>query len=271
MHEIIKLTAQTIGGEVQQTVNARELHAFLEVGKDFSTWIKDRIEKYGFIEGVDYVKIDSPKMGNPCGEEFSPNLGKNTSRGRPNVEYYISLSMGKELGMVERSDKGREIRQYFIRCEKELKEVQQQMPALPDFTNPAIAARAWAEQYEKNQALIEQSKKDAPKVKWCDRVIAANEHMTITQAAKTLGYPPRKFKDYLRQIGFIYTNADTPMQEQIKTGRAVLRYAHYTSSEGNPVEKPYTHITSKGLKWLYEKLVNDGLIERQQDLFEKTA
>lgn len=147
----------------------------------------------------------------------------------------------------------------------------QQTPALPDFTNPAIAARAWAEQYEKNQALIEQSKIDAPKVKWCDRVIAANEHMTITQAAKTLGYPPRKFKDYLRQIGFIYTNADTPTQEQIKTGRAVLRYAHYTSSEGNPVEKPYTHITSKGLKWLYEKLVNDGLIERQQDLFEKTA
>nr|DAZ83790.1 MAG TPA: KilAC domain protein [Caudoviricetes sp.] len=147
----------------------------------------------------------------------------------------------------------------------------QQTPTLPDFTNPAIAARAWAEQYEKNQALIEQSKIDAPKVKWCDRVIAANEHMTITQAAKTLGYPPRKFKDYLRQIGFIYTNADTPMQEQIKTGRAVLRYAHYTSSEGNPVEKPYTHITSKGLKWLYEKLVNDGLIERQQDLFEKTA
>ena len=147
----------------------------------------------------------------------------------------------------------------------------QQTPALPDFTNPAIAARAWAEQYEKNQALIEKSKIDAPKVRWCDRVIAANEHMTITQAAKTLGYPPRKFKDYLRQIGFIYTNADTPMQEQIKTGRAVLRYAHYTSSEGNPVEKPYTHITSKGLKWLYEKLVNDGLIERQQDLFEKTA
>ena len=147
----------------------------------------------------------------------------------------------------------------------------QQSPALPDFTNPAIAARAWAEQYEKNQTLIEKSKRDAPKVKWCDRVIAANEHMTITQAAKTLGYPPRKFKDYLRQIGFIYTNADTPMQEQIKTGRAVLRYAHYTSSEGNPVEKPYTHITSKGLKWLYEKLVSDGLIERQQDLFEKTA
>lgn len=256
MHEIIKLTAQTIGGEIQQTVNARELHAFLEVGKDFSNWIKDRIEKYGFLENIDYVK-------------FSPNLAKTPNGGRPSVEYYISLSMGKELGMVERSDKGREIRQYFIRCEKELKEVQQRMPAIPQTLPEAL--RLAADLAEQNQHLIEQSKMDAPKVKWCDRVIAANEHMTITQAAKTLGYPPRKFKDYLRQIGFIYTNADTPMQEQIKTGRAVLRYAHYTSSEGNPVEKPYTHITSKGLKWLYEKLVNDGLIERQQDLFEKTA
>lgn len=64
MNEIIKLTAQNIGGETQQAVNARDLHSFLEVGKDFSTWIKDRIEKYGFVEDVDFVKIDSPKMGN---------------------------------------------------------------------------------------------------------------------------------------------------------------------------------------------------------------
>ena len=146
-----------------------------------------------------------------------------------------------------------------------------QTPALPDFTNPAIAARAWAEQYEKNQKLLEQAKIDTPKAQWCDRVIAANEHMTVTQVAKTLGFPPRKLKDYLRKIGFIYANADTPMQDQIKTGRAVLRYAHYTTSDGNPVEKPYTHITSKGLKWLYDKLVADGLIEHQQDMFCKTA
>ena len=101
--------------------------------------------------------------------------------------------------------------------------------------------------------------------------MAANESMTITNAAKVIGYPPRKFKDYMRQIGFIYANSDTPMQEHIKAGRAVLRYAHYTTSDGNPVEKPYTHITSKGLKWLYERMVRDGLIEQQQDLFDKTA
>lgn len=257
-NELFALVSQSIGDETQQTVNARELHSFLEVGKDFSTWIKDRIEKYGFVEDVDYVKIDSPKMGNQKGGD------------RRSIEYYISLSMGKEIGMVERTEKGREVRHYFIECEKRLKETRQQMALAIPQTLPE-ALRLAADLAEKNQQLIEQAKIDTPKAEWCDRVTAANEHMTITQAAKTLNYPPRKFKDYLRQIGFIYANSDTPMQEHIKAGRAVLRYAHYTTSDGHAVEKPYTHITTKGLKWLYERMVRDGLIEQQQDLFEKTA
>ena len=93
-NELFALVSQSIGDETQQTVNARELHSFLEVGKDFSTWIKDRIEKYGFVEDVDYVKIDSPKMGNQKGGD------------RRSIEYYISLSMGKEIGMVERTKFG---------------------------------------------------------------------------------------------------------------------------------------------------------------------
>lgn len=157
----------------------------------------------------------------------------------------------------------------FRAVRDELAKAQQKAIAIPQSLPEAL--RLAADLAEKNQQLIEQAKIDTPKAQWCDRVTAANEHMTITQAAKTLGYPPRKLKDYLRKIGFIYAGADTPMQDQIKTGRAVLRYAHYTTSDGNPVEKPYTHITTKGLKWLYERMVKDGLIEQQQDLFNKTA
>ena len=156
----------------------------------------------------------------------------------------------------------------FRAVRDELAKAQQKAIAIPQSLPEAL--RLAADLAEKNQQLLEQAKIDTPKAEWCDRVTAANEHMTITQAAKTLNYPPRKFKDYLRQIGFIYANSDTPMQEHIKGG-AVLRYAHYTTSDGNPVEKPYTHITSKGLKWLYERMVRDGLIEQQQDLFDKTA
>ncbi len=50
-----------------------------------------------------------------------------------------------------------------------------------------------------------------------------------------------------------------------------MRYAHYTTSDGNAVEKPYTHITSKGVKWLYERMVKEKLIEQQHGLFDETA
>lgn len=251
MNEIIKLTAQTIGGEPQHTVNARELHARLEVKTEFKDWIARRIKDFDFQEGIDFCSFLSESSG-----------------GRPSKEYAITINMAKELCMVERNDLGRKWRRYFIDCEQQLQIVKQAI-AIPQTLPEAL--RLAADLAEKNQQLLEQAKIDTPKAEWCDRVTAANEHMTITQAAKTLNYPPRKFKDYLRQIGFIYANSDTPMQEHIKAGRAVLRYAHYTTSDGNPVEKPYTHITSKGLKWLYERMVRDGLIEQQQDLFDKTA
>ena len=72
MNELIKIEKSNVGGDLIETVNARELHQFLEVGKDFSTWIKNRIEQYGFIENIDYVvfpnsmenAFDSPIRGN---------------------------------------------------------------------------------------------------------------------------------------------------------------------------------------------------------------
>ena len=57
MNELISLTQSAINGELQQTVNARELHAFLQSKQDFSTWIKNRIEQYGFVENQDFIKL----------------------------------------------------------------------------------------------------------------------------------------------------------------------------------------------------------------------
>lgn len=95
------------------------MHEFLGVKRDFSTWIKDRIEEYGFIEGQDYIFDES---------RFSPNLGK-TSKcskgGRPTIEYLLTIDMAKELGMVEKTEKGREIRKYFVRCEAIMRKQQQ--------------------------------------------------------------------------------------------------------------------------------------------------
>ena len=104
MNELISLTQSAINGELQQTVNARELHAFLEVQTRFNDWIAARINEYGFIENQDFVS-------------FTENPVK-IQRGRPSKEYQISLDMAKELAMVERNEKGKQARQYFIGCEK---------------------------------------------------------------------------------------------------------------------------------------------------------
>ena len=108
---------EQINGETIQTVNARDLHRELEVGRDFSTWIKERISKYGFSEGEDFL---TNLLKTPT--DFSPNSGKTIS-GRPTKEYHISFDMAKELAMVEANDKGQQIRRYFIQKEKEAKQL----------------------------------------------------------------------------------------------------------------------------------------------------
>ncbi len=92
-----------LDGIEQPLVDARTLHAFLEVGRDFSNWIKARIFDYDFVENQDYVLTLAKK-----GE-------------RQNVivhEYHLTLDMAKELAMVERSERGRQVRRYFIALEK---------------------------------------------------------------------------------------------------------------------------------------------------------
>jgi phage anti-repressor protein len=100
MNEIIKV----IDGGEKQTVDARELHAALGVGRDFSSWIKDRIEKYDFVEKRDF--------------EVFTKTGENPLGGRPSTEYALSVSMAKEIAMVENNEKGQRIRQYLIKVEE---------------------------------------------------------------------------------------------------------------------------------------------------------
>lgn len=103
MNETFALAKVEIDGLEINTINARDLHVFLEVGKDFSTWIKKRIEQYDFIEDRDFV-LTFPQTG----ERRNVRL----------TEYHLSLGMAKELSMVEKNEKGKQARRYFIECER---------------------------------------------------------------------------------------------------------------------------------------------------------
>ena len=101
-----------IANQSVQLANSRELHAFLESKQQYTDWIKNRINEYGFIQDEDYLVITE------------------RTNGRPRKEYHITLDMGKELGMVERNERGRQIRKYFIECER--RATQPKQIALPE-------------------------------------------------------------------------------------------------------------------------------------------
>lgn len=111
---IIQVSEGQIADNVVQTVNARELHAFLESKQDFSTWIKVRIDQYGFIENQDYIRLHKKMEANNA----------------TIIDYHVTIDMAKELSMVERNTKGKEARRYFIECEKQLKEARAKLSTL---------------------------------------------------------------------------------------------------------------------------------------------
>ena len=101
-NQIIPISQSLIGSEKIQTVDARELHAWLDVQTPFHKWIQRRIEEWGFTQDIDFIVMD--------------NFVQNPQGGRPSTKYLISLDMAKELSMVERTARGKEARQYFIAC-----------------------------------------------------------------------------------------------------------------------------------------------------------
>ncbi len=112
MQNIITIHEKVLLDAAVPTVNARDLHAFLEVGKRFATWITDRIEQYEFVENQDFV-IGFPNSGNQSGRGGD----------RRTKEYHLTIDMAKELSMIERTPKGKEARQYFIACEKAYRQI----------------------------------------------------------------------------------------------------------------------------------------------------
>ena len=107
--QLIPVFNGTIANETTLLVNARDLHTFLGVGKRFASWITERIAEYGFVENQDYM--------------IASQIREAKGRGGHNrKEYHLTLDTAKELAMVERNEKGRQIRRYFIECEKKLRQ-----------------------------------------------------------------------------------------------------------------------------------------------------
>ena len=189
MNELIKLNNTTIGEQEVNTVNARELHAFLEVGRDFSNWIKARLETLGSVKNEDYLLT---KIGEqlPSGTKYK-------------IEYYLTLDVAKHLAMMEKNEKGLQIRQYFIECERKLREHQLKL-APKTF---AEALRAYADEVEAHEQTKQTLTIAEPKAQYFDNLVERNLLTNFTITAKEFGIKRKDLIDYLLVNKYVYRDA----------------------------------------------------------------
>lgn len=126
--ELIPVHTNPDGGNV---VMGRDLHEFLEVATPYKDWFP-RMVAYGFS----------------AGQDFSSILSENTGRGRPQQDHIISLDMAKEISMIQRTERGKQARQYFIECERRMKQLQ------PELTPEQLMAKALL---QAEQTMLEQT------------------------------------------------------------------------------------------------------------------
>ena len=233
MNELISLTQSAINGELQQTVNARELHAFLESKQDFSTWIKNRIEKYGFVENVDYTLFHK-KMEQVSGAKHL-------------IEYFVSIGMAKELAMVENNDKGKQARKYFIECEKKLKGSMTRL-------SYAQALRAYADEVEAREKLEQQLALAEPKVEYFDALVNRNLLLNFTTVAKELGVKRKVLIGYLLENKYVYRDANNTLLPYSQHTPHLFEVKEYTKDTHSGVQ---TLVTPRGRETL--RLLLSGL------------
>lgn len=220
----------------EQLVDARELHEKLESKRDFSNWITDRIEKYDFIENVDFTTI----------------LLKSTG-GRPRIEYALTLDTAKEIAMVENNEQGKTIRRYFIEVEKKARNMFEIPKTLPE------ALRKAAE-------LAEQLEQQKPKVLFAESVETSKNSVLINELAKILkqnGYDigQNRLFEKLRNEGYLIKqqgeNWNLPTQKAMELGLFEVKKTVINKPCGQPITRPTTKVTGKGQIYFVNKFLKE--------------
>ena len=253
----IELIKVTTGEEGKRLVSARELHEFLEIGTRFDKWIPRMID-YGFEENIDYIVTDI----------FVPN----SNGGKQNKkDYILSIDMAKELSMIQRTEKGKEARQYFIQCEKQLKEIDNKANLLLSIYNggqEGILASKKLTEIEVKEAtapLILKIEEDKPLVDFSNQILTSSDNVLIRELAKIISdevimIGQNRLYDKLREWKMIFKNSTEPYQTYVENGYFVLEEKSIRTTYGTKLTKT-TKVTPRGQIAIVEKFRKEALQE----------
>lgn len=228
----------------QPTVSARDLHEGLEVKSNFTTWF-DRMCEYGFTEN-DYKKC-FPKM------ESGLNGGQNM------VDYQISVDMAKQICMIQRSEKGKQYRQYFIDLEKAWNTPEQIFARALKMADQKIEKMK-----ESNAGLLEDVERMRPKEIFADAVKASASSILVGDLAKLLrqngvDIGQKRLFEYLRNHGYLIkrkgSDWNMPTQKSMNMGLFEIKESTHIDGNGCNIVTRTPKATGKAQIYFVNKFV----------------
>ena len=240
MNEIIKIE---VNENQEPIVSGRNLHEALGVETRYNDWINRMIE-YGFTENVDFSTFTQKRV-KPQG-------------GRPETDHAIKLDMAKEICMLQRNEKGRMTRKYFIEVEKELNSPEKIMARAIK-----IAEIKLNEAIEKVKVLENKAEEDKPKVLFADAVSASKTSILIGELAKLLNQNGIKIGQkrlfaWLRENGFLMKNTSSynmPTQKAMEMGLFEVKETTTINPDNSIRINKTPKVTGKGQLYFANKFL----------------
>lgn len=231
----------------QQLVSARDLHKALELKNRFSLWAEQNFKL--FEEGTDFTSV-------------STNTVVNNGAKRELQDYAVTIDMAKELCMMSKTPKGKEVRQYFIQVEKNWNSPEMIIQRALEISNARVKK---LQAQNKNLTLqLEESNK---KASYLDIILGTPDLLAATQIAADYGLSARAFNQLLKDVGIQHKVNGQWILYKAYMGKGYVGSKPFTfkDSKGHDRSKPSTYWTQKGRKLIYDVLKENGtlpLIER---------
>lgn len=244
MNELLKINYEA----EQPTVSARDLHEALEINTRFNDWFS-RMAEYGFENGVDFNLLKNEKV----------RLEGNREVKRDIMDYQISVDMAKQICMIQRSEKGKQYRQYFIDLEKAWNTPEQVMARALKLADKTIDTLK-----EDNKKLIEENEKMKPKVIFADAVRASSSSILIGDLAKLLrqngvDIGQKRLFEYLRNHGYLIkrkgSDWNMPTQKSMNMGLFEIKESTHIDGNGCNIVTRTPKATGKAQIYFVNKFV----------------